>query len=123
MNDVHLVLVAHGSRDPLWRKPLEDLAKRLAADCPASVHLAYLERCGPHLGEILDRAVEAGGAKLLVLPLFLSSHGHVRRDIEPVLDALRDRTGVQAELLPALGEMPQLASMLAQVLRQRLDGS
>ena len=48
--DRAIVLFAHGSRDPLWRAPIEAVATRIAQqapDCP--VRCAYLELTTPDL--------------------------------------------------------------------------
>ena len=39
-----IILVGHGSRDPLWRGPIEAVAARLAAQQPTvATRCAYLE--------------------------------------------------------------------------------
>ena len=42
--DKGIILVGHGSRDPLWRAPIEAVAARLAGSQPAiATRCAYLE--------------------------------------------------------------------------------
>ena len=45
-----IILLAHGSRDPLWRRPIEAVAARIQTDQPRLlVRCAYLELCAPDL--------------------------------------------------------------------------
>jgi len=43
-----IILLAHGSRDPLWRAPIEAVAERIRTSAPGTpVLCAYLELCAP----------------------------------------------------------------------------
>ena len=45
-----IVLFAHGSRDPLWHRPMQAVAERVALRLPgAKVACAYLELSTPRL--------------------------------------------------------------------------
>ena len=44
-----MVLLAHGSRDPLWRQPIEAVQQAILAQQPGLPCLcAYLDACTPH---------------------------------------------------------------------------
>ncbi len=88
-----LLLFAHGARDPAWARPFERA-------------LAYLEFMSPGIEEAAQALVTAGCSRVHVLPLFLGTGGHVRRDVPPLLDGLRQRHGDAVEWLlhPPLGE-------------------
>jgi len=102
-----LLLFAHGARDPAWAQPFERVAERLRAARPQTpLALAYLEFMSPGIEEAAETLAAAGCTRVHVLPLFLGTGGHVRRDIPPLLDSLRERHGasVSWELHPPLGE-------------------
>ncbi|WP_422013778.1 sirohydrochlorin chelatase [Roseateles sp.] len=102
-----LLLFAHGARDAAWAKPFELVAARLRAARPDTpLALAYLEFMSPGVEAAAETLVAAGCTRVHVLPLFLGTGGHVRRDIPPLLDHLRARHGhaVEWRLHPALGE-------------------
>jgi sirohydrochlorin cobaltochelatase len=102
-----LLLFAHGARDAAWAKPFEAVAARLRAARPDTpLALAYLEFMSPGIEAAAETLVAAGCTRVHVLPLFLGTGGHVRRDIPPLLDHLRERHGhaVEWRLHPALGE-------------------
>ena len=67
-----VVLFAHGSRDPLWHKPIEAVAAQLASGTPGlAVRCAYLELSRPDLATACQQLVDAGIQDISVLPLFL----------------------------------------------------
>ena len=56
-----IILFAHGSRDPLWRQPIEAVAERIRASAPqVPVRCAYLEACEPSLPTAVDQIVSLG---------------------------------------------------------------
>ena len=111
-----LILFAHGSRDPRWAEPFESVRAALAARDPGlPVRLAYLEFMSPTLDEAADALVDQGCTRLEVLPLFLGTGGHLRRDLPPMVQAVAARhPTVQARLHPAAGEAPAVVAALAE---------
>lgn len=102
-----LLLFAHGARDPAWARPFEAVAARLRAASPQTpTVLSFLEFMTPDMADAAGQLVEAGCTRVHVLPLFLGTGGHVRRDVPPLLDDLRQRHGNAVEWLlhPPLGE-------------------
>ena len=88
-----IVLFAHGARDARWAEPFEAVAARVRAAAPeCDVALAFLELMTPALGDAVGGLVAAGATRIDVVPLFLGTGGHLRRDLPPLVDALRART-------------------------------
>ncbi|MFO7564566.1 MAG: CbiX/SirB N-terminal domain-containing protein [Enhygromyxa sp.] len=123
MNDERaLLLVAHGSPDPDWRRPLERLVELLAAELGDAVALAYLAH-PPSLDDAIASLAQAGHRRVLVVAALLSPGGrHVKRDIPEAVAAARVRFAeLQIELAPgALGEDPQVIAALARASLERL---
>ncbi len=95
-----LLLFAHGARDPAWARPFEDVAARLRQARPDTpLALSFLEFMAPNIGDAAEQLVAAGCTRVHVLPLFLGTGGHVRRDVPPLLDGLRERHGPSIEWL------------------------
>ena len=111
-----LILFAHGSRDPRWAEPFESVRAVLSAREPGlPVRLAYLEFMAPTLGDAADALVADGCTRIDVLPLFLGTGGHLRRDLPPMVEAISQRhPSVQARLHPAAGEAPALVAAMAE---------
>lgn len=116
MNTAGLILFAHGSRDPRWAEPFEAIREAVRARAPAlPVQLAYLELMQPDLATAADALVAEGCTRIDVLPLFLGTGGHLRRDLPPMVDAIRARhPQVHATLHVAAGEAPALIAALAE---------
>jgi sirohydrochlorin cobaltochelatase len=115
---MHSVIVfAHGSRDPLWRAPVEAVAHAIRQRAPAvPVGCAYLELCEPDLPSAAQALVGAGVNEVRVLPLFFGMGKHAREDLPALMDDLREQhPGVAFVLLPTAGENPRLTALLAEL--------
>lgn len=112
-----IILFAHGAADPRWAAPFEAVAERVRTLSPGSaVRLSYLERMAPDLPTAGAELAAAGCSAVTVLPLFLGTGGHVRRDLPLLIDALRAaHPQVGWTLEPAAGEHALVAEALAQV--------
>lgn len=111
------ILLGHGSRDPLWRKPMEAVAERVRQLAPGvHVRCAYLEASSPDLPTCAREMVDLGVATITVLPLFLGLGKHAREDLPQLLVQLKSAyPGVVFNLRPAIGEEPQLIDLLARM--------
>lgn len=115
-----IVLFAHGSRDPLWRAPIDAVAAEIQRIEPnMAVHCAFLELMSPSLPEAVDALVQSGHRCVRVMPLFLGMGRHAREDLPQLIGQLRQsHPDLLLELLPAAGEMPELTRCLAQLSLQ-----
>jgi sirohydrochlorin cobaltochelatase len=111
-----LVLFAHGARDPRWAVPFETIAAAVRERAPeVQVRLAFLELMEPDLGAAVDALVADGCGAIDVLPLFLGTGGHLRRDLPPLVDALVDKhANVAITLHGAVGEAPAMIAAMAE---------
>ncbi len=118
-----VILFAHGSRDPLWRRPLEAVAARMAARTPATpVRCAYLELTEPDLPAAAAELAGLGLAAVRIVPMFLGAGRHVREDLPALVADLRQRhPGVQWELRPPVGEDERLLDLLADLAASPSD--
>jgi len=112
-----VIVFAHGSRDPLWRAPVESVAQQIRqADPQVRVACAYLELSEPDLPTAAVQLVEQGVSRIPVLPLFFGMGKHAREDLPVLLDQLsREHPGVRFERLATAGEDPRLTALLAQI--------
>ena len=110
-----IVLFAHGARDPRWAEPFEAVAARVRAGAPGcQVTLAFLELMAPDLAEACAGLVAGGATRIDVVPLFLGTGGHLRRDLPPLVDALRAaHRGVDVRLHAAIGEHAAVVEAMA----------
>ena len=112
-----VIVFAHGSRDPLWRRPVESVAQQIAQrDLAAAVRCAYLELCEPDLPSAAAELVAQGATDVRVLPLFFGMGKHAREDLPVLMEQLRmAHPGVEFRQLPTAGEDPRLTALLAQL--------
>ena len=112
-----ILLFAHGSRDSLWRLPIEAVAAQITARAPDMLtRCAYLELCAPTLAEAALEMNAAGVQKIKIFPLFFGVGKHAREDLPELIQDLRDTyPDIVVELLPTAGEFPSLISLLADI--------
>ena len=112
-----LILFAHGARDPRWAAPFEAVAAQVRALRPGvPVRLAYLELMSPTLPEAAAELVAAGCSGVAVLPLFLGTGGHVRKDLPLLIDRLHgEHPQTRFTLHAAVGEHPDIIAAIAGV--------
>ena len=110
-----VVLLAHGSRDPQWTVPFEQIrekVERRLSSCPVS--LAYLEHSQPDLGAAVDQLVKHGATLIEVVPLFLGPGGHVRNDVPQLVErARRQHADVRLVLKPFIGDASAVLDAIA----------
>lgn len=113
-----LILVAHGSRDPRWRASVEEMVRALQREAgPDGVALAYMDCAPPSLLDVASRLARRGVGRVRVLPLFLTTEGHVDRDVRPMVEEVRRACrGLEVELLPPMGHQPEFRRALARIV-------
>jgi sirohydrochlorin cobaltochelatase len=111
-----LILFAHGARDPRWAQPFEAVAAAVRArDLRLEVRLAFLELMAPDLPTLADEMVNGGCTHIDILPLFLGTGGHLRRDLPPLVDAIAARhPTVAVALHAAAGEADAVIAAMAE---------
>ncbi len=109
-----LIFIVHGSHDTGWRASVETLIQSLQSELGHDkVRLAYMDCTPPTLADVVAEAVDAGITRFSVMPLFLSSQGHVDRDIQPLVEEIRStNASIDIELLPPMGHHPAFRDLL-----------
>ena len=110
-----LVLLAHGSRDPEWARPLRTLRERLAQRLAGTpVELAFLEQMRPDLAEVIGSLGARGVERVTVLPLFMAQGTHLREELPRIVArACEHNPGVLVRTAPAAGEAESVLEALA----------
>ncbi len=118
-----IILFAHGSRDPLWHKPIQAVADRIAQRSPSTVvRCAYLELTEPDLPHVANALVAEGATSLCVVPMFLGVGRHAREDLPELITALTTaHPSVDVSCQPAVGEQSSLLDLLADIALGRAN--
>jgi len=115
-----IVLFAHGSRDPQWARPFEQLAATLASKVDAAVKLAYLELMQPSLEQAIGALVKDGAASVRIVPIFLGQGGHVSDDLPRLAAAARKKfPQTKIELDKPIGEQASVIEAIAAAIAAR----
>ena len=112
-----IVLFAHGSRDPLWRAPIEAVEAHIRAHHPGvAVRCAYLELTTPDLPQAVADLVDQGATAVTIVPMFLGTGKHAREDLPVLVAELRARHPlVQVHVQAAIGEDPRMTALMAHI--------
>jgi len=112
-----IVLFAHGSRDPLWRAPIEAVEAHIRAHHPGvAVRCAYLELTTPDLPQAVEDLVDQGATAVTIVPMFLGTGKHAREDLPMLVAELRARhPRVQVHVQAAIGEDPRMTALMAHI--------
>ena len=112
-----LLLFAHGARDAAWAMPFEAVLTRVRAQRPdLQVALAFLELMQPDLADAAAQLVRRGCRQIDVVPLFLGTGGHVRRDLPLLLQRLQsEHRDTRWTLRDPVGEHPDVVEAIARV--------
>lgn len=120
------VLLAHGSSDPHWLQPFEQLLTGIRAGAAAQrVELAYMELARPALDEQIRALAAAGFTHIDMLPLFFAAGRHLRRDVPAQLAALQTELQAQGQPLQLqlhapVGLEPEVAQAISHVVIRQL---
>jgi sirohydrochlorin cobaltochelatase len=110
-----LILLAHGSRDPQWSRSFRRLASLLSKRF--LVKVAYLEFMRPSLDGAIASLATAGVRSVRVVPVFVGSGRHLKRDLAKKAAALRKQhKGLRITVERAIGEKPEVIKALARAI-------
>lgn len=111
------ILFGHGSRDPLWRKPIEAVASQIQELAPAvHVRCAYLELTLPDLPSSAAELATLGVTSITVVPMFLGVGRHARDDLPLLMAAVQaSHPQIAFDLRPAIGEEAQMIELMARI--------
>jgi sirohydrochlorin cobaltochelatase len=123
-----IILFAHGSRDPLWRAPMEAVATAITAQHPHTpVRCAYLELCAPDLPTVTTELIAnylistsensvKNHPTIRIVPMFLGMGVHARKDLPELVAALRvAHPLVKFEVVAPIGEDARVTALLAEM--------
>lgn len=112
-----IILFSHGSRDPLWRAPIDAVARHITQTAPLRpVCCAFLELIEPSLPQAVAQCVAQGAGHITVVPMFLGTGKHAREDLPRIVADLRaTHPHVRLDVQNPIGEDPRVTQLLAAI--------
>jgi sirohydrochlorin cobaltochelatase len=112
-----IVLFGHGSRDPQWRVPMDEVARRIrASEAAVQVSCAFLELESPDLAAAAAELADSGVDAIRIVPMFLGAGRHVREDLPRLVEECRHRHPTVAfDLQSPVGEDAGVLDLLARI--------
>lgn len=99
-----IILFAHGSRTPAWRKPFERLLRDVKKRSGRDAVLAFGEFMTPTLADAARMLAKEGVTRAVVVPLFLGGGAHVRSDAPRLAEEAAQASGLKLKVVRAAGE-------------------
>lgn len=118
------ILLAHGSSDPNWIKPFDELLERIRTgieDQTTRVELAYMELANPTLEEKVESLANEGYTHIDILPLFFAAGRHLRLDVPAQLEALQKEHLIKLTLFAPVGLEQEVADAIGHVVLRQLQ--
>lgn len=121
-NDTGLILLAHGSNNPDWQIPFEELACELASSSEHFViRSAYLQLAPPSLPDAIKQMAADGICHINILPMFMASGNHIKEDIPQEVAIVQDEhPELTIEILPPIGSHPRFKAMLREIVEEMM---
>jgi sirohydrochlorin cobaltochelatase len=118
-----LVLLAHGSKDPLWRVPFERIVDAVQGQSEETkVRLAYMQFVEPTLMDVARECVGQQVWHLRILPVFLSTGVHLTTDVPEQVNRVKEQfPQLEVEVLAPVGEDPRFAGLIQQIVIETLS--
>jgi sirohydrochlorin cobaltochelatase len=119
-----LLVVGHGTADPVGASEAETVTARVAAMLPdVPVELGYLEVIEPSIAVAVNRLVTRGCRELVAMPLLLFTAGHARRDVPEALTAAAEAAGVAFRMAEPFGLHPEIVGLSRRRREEAIAGS
>lgn len=114
-----VLLVGHGSRDPLGNEEILQFAGQVRkAVAGVMTEVCFIELAEPDISKGLDVCVQMGAQEIVVLPVMLFAAGHVKVEIPCEIDRARVRhPGIRFYYGRPFGIHPKMMEVLDQRLR------
>ena len=124
MNELAIILFAHGARDPEWAAPFGIIQRQLQAARPdTQVELAFQDFMTPTLDAAVAQAVARGAKRAVLVPLFMAQGGHLKQDLPRMVGKIREQhPQLELQVMPAIGDVPEILQAITDwVLRGVTD--
>lgn len=117
-----LILMAHGSSSKDWSDAFVDMTAQVR-EAFDNAELAFMELSEPSLQESCAAAKRDGYDHVQVLPLFLATGRHLKKDVPAMIAQYEKELGLSIELLPPIGRHPAIAKAMHEAACDYLEAT
>ena len=118
-----IVVVGHGTADPIGAAETADTVAQVAAILPnVPVELGYLEVIEPTIAMAVERLADRGCKKIIAIPILLFAAGHAKQDIPQALQEAVARHGLSVMQADPLGLHEQVISLARHRFYEAIEG-
>ena len=114
-----ILYVGHGTRSKKGADEAKQFLERVIQEVKSEIQeISFLELTEPFINEGFTRCVERGATSICVVPVFLLSAGHIKKDIPEALEPLKERfPNIPVEMADPFGVREDLLDALAELIR------
>jgi sirohydrochlorin cobaltochelatase len=115
MNELAIILFAHGARDPEWAAPFNIIQRQLQSARPQTlVQLAFQDFMTPTLDQAVAQAAGQGAKRIVLVPLFMAQGGHLKQDLPRLVAKIRGQhSRLEVRVMPAIGDAPEVLQAIS----------
>jgi sirohydrochlorin cobaltochelatase len=118
-----LLVVGHGTADPVGAEETRALTRGVAALLPgAAVDLGFLEVIRPSIADTMRSMADRGCGRVVAAPLLLLTAGHARRDVPDALHDAALALGMEVVQASAIGCHPAVVELSRRRRAEALAG-
>jgi len=122
-NDMASIILGHGSRVAAANKTIIDIARMVTARYGVAAHPAFLQLAEPLLPEIIAKLVTREYTRIIIMPCFLTSGNHVRKDIPSLIRSESGKyKGIQLLCTKHLGADARIVDLAIDRIEEAIRG-
>lgn len=118
-----VVYIGHGSRRDEGNEQFITFIESVMKDVPLpNQEIAFLELAHPTIAETLEKLIEKGAERFLVVPVLLFSAVHHKQDIPEALEAIRSKHGhVSFLITDPFGVHPNMIKLVVKRIKAEMS--
>lgn len=115
-----VLYIGHGSRSKKGADEAKKFLEQIIEKVPVPIQeISFLELAAPSIEEGFERCVMRGATSIAVVPLFLLTAGHVKKDIPEIIKKLAGKyPEIKIDLKDALGVQKPIIDCMAKMVRE-----
>ena len=117
-NPFTILLLAHGSKDPEWKRHFLKLKSEIKDMCNHSeVFLSFFELEHPTLEQLIEQLIKKGKRKFFIYPVLLANGFHLKKDLPKRIESIKKKyADIEINCGTSLIEQPHIRRSIAETI-------